>query len=161
MKAGSSKNKGGRPTKYKGEYDELAYKFCLLGATDADLARNFGVSESRINQWKKDHPGFRESIKRGKEIADAEVAERLFRRAKGFEHDSEEIKVVDGEIVRVQTRKIYPPDTTAGIFWLKNRQKASWRDKTEQEVSGTIVHEGIEELNEVIRAMGEKYGFGR
>lgn len=64
-------------------------------------------------------------------MADANVADRLYQRAMGFEHDSEEIKVVEGSIERVPIRKIYPPDTVAAIFWLKNRQRDKWRDKVE------------------------------
>lgn len=124
----------GQPSPYKPEYCVQVEKLCKLGATDKEVADFFGVCEATINNWKKAHPEFFESLKRGKLIADAEVADRLFQRAKGFEHDSEEIKVVsDGQglgssIERVPIRKIYPPDTTAAIFWLKNRQKEKWRD---------------------------------
>jgi hypothetical protein len=54
----------------------------------------------------------------------------------GYEHDEVDIRVVSGEIVQTPIRKIYPPDTTAGIFWLKNRQKAQWRDRIDTELSG-------------------------
>lgn len=121
----------GRPTDYRVEYNEQAEKLCKLGATDAELAEFFEVAESTINEWKIVHPEFSESIKAGKDLADANVAERLYQRAMGFEHDSEEIKVIKDGIERVPIRKIYPPDTTAAIFWLKNRQKKKWRDKTE------------------------------
>lgn len=127
----------GRPTDYKHEYNEQARKLCLLGAVDRELADFFDVEESTINNWKLKHPEFLESIKAGKELADSNVVDRLYQRAMGFEHDSEEIKVVsDGagngsSIERVPIRKIYPPDTVAAIFWLKNRQKDKWRDKTE------------------------------
>lgn len=126
----------GRPTDYKEEYDGQARKLCLLGATDAEMADFFGVVESTINLWKLEHPTFSESIKEGKRLADSNVADRLYQRAMGFEHDSEEIKVIGAEVQRVPIRKIYPPDTVAAIFWLKNRQKDKWRDKTEQENTG-------------------------
>lgn len=126
----------GQPTSYKEEYTDLAYKFCLLGATDLDLAKFFEVCEATINNWKKAHPEFLESIKRGKVQADANVADRLYQRALGFEHDSEEIKVVDGGVIRVDTRKIYPPDPTSAIFWLKNRQPEKWRDKQDWNLTG-------------------------
>lgn len=132
----------GRPTDYKEECNEQARKLCLLGAIDKDLADFFDVDESTINNWKIAHPEFLESIKAGKELADSNVADRLYQRAMGFEHDSEEIKVVsDGQgagssIERVAVRKIYPPDTAAAIFWLKNRQKDKWRDRVETELTG-------------------------
>jgi hypothetical protein len=127
----------GRPTDYRPEYNEQAYKLCLLGATDKELADFFDVTEQTINNWKSEYSEFFESIKKGKDLADANVADRLYQRAIGFEHDSEEIKVVsDGQgmgssIERVPVKKIYPPDTVAAIFWLKNRQKKKWRDKIE------------------------------
>lgn len=132
----------GRPTKYQDSYPEQAEKLCKLGATDAELADFFNVVESTLNLWKVEYPEFSEAIKAGKTLADANVADRLYQRAMGFEHDSEEIKVVsDGQgagssIERVPIRKIYPPDTTAAIFWLKNRQRDKWRDKTETELTG-------------------------
>jgi DNA-binding XRE family transcriptional regulator len=129
--ADEQKHAGGRPTDYRDEYPAQAEKLCKLGATDKELADFFGVTEQTINNWKDVHDKFFESIKAGKELADANVAQRLYERAMGFEHDSEEIKVVDGAIERVPTRKIYPPDTAAAIFWLKNRQKEKWRDKTD------------------------------
>lgn len=123
----------GAPTKYKEEYDEQVYKLCLLGSTDKDIADFFEVSESTINLWKLNHPEFSESIKKGKQVADANVADRLYQRALGFEHDSEEIKIVEGNIKRIPVRKVYPPDPTSAIFWLKNRKSTFWRDKHEIE----------------------------
>lgn len=125
----------GRPTKYDIKYNKQAYKLCLLGATDQELADFFEVAIDTISEWKNVYPKFSASIKRGKAQADANVADRLYKRAMGFEHDSEEIKVVsDGNgqgssVERVPIRKVYPPDTVAAIFWLKNRQPGKWRDK--------------------------------
>lgn len=129
-----------RPTKYKAEFSELAYNYCLLGADDSDLARFFEVAESTINKWKLDHSQFSESIKKGKDQADAEVAARLHKRALGYEHEEVELKVIGKDIIHVPLVKHYPPDTTAAIFWLKNRQKGKWRDKTETELSGETIN---------------------
>lgn len=124
-------DKGGRPTKYKEEYDEQVYKLCLLGSTDKDIASFFEVDESTINRWKLEHDGFCESLKRGKFLADANVAERLYKRAMGYEHKEDKIFNNNGEALVVGTTKHYAPDTTAAIFWLKNRQPELWRDKPE------------------------------
>lgn len=118
-----------RPTKYKAEFAEQARKLCLLGATDADLADFFEVSEQTINAWKKAHEGFLESLKAGKRLADADVAERLFQRAMGYSHPEEKVFNNQGEIVTHQTTKHYPPDPTSMIFWLKNRDPERWREK--------------------------------
>lgn len=128
----------GRPTKYKEEYAEQTYKLCLLGATDADLANFFEVDEATINRWKNDHPEFCESVKKGKEIADATVAEKLYHRAIGYEHPEDKIFNDSGTPLIVPTTKHYPPDPTAAIFWLKNRQKDKWRDKQDVNLSGDV-----------------------
>lgn len=125
-----------RPTKYKAEFAEQARKLCLLGATDSELAEFFEVEESTLNNWKHAHPEFLESIKKGKTQADADVADRLYQRAMGYQHPEVDIRVIDHQIVQTPITKIYAPDPTAAIFWLKNRQKAKWRDKVEQEITG-------------------------
>lgn len=121
----------GRPTSYNQSFDEQAEKLCKLGATDAELADFFNVVESTINKWKLDHKSFSESIRAGKILADANVASSLYHRATGYQHPDVDIKVINGEIVETELIKHYPPDTAAGIFWLKNRQKERWRDKVE------------------------------
>lgn len=130
-----------RPTKYKPDYADQAAKLCLLGATDAQLADFFEVSVSTINLWKVQHSEFSESIKVPKTLADERVEQSLFRRAMGYEHDEVDIKVVDKEIVMTPIRKYYPPDTTAMIFWLKNRNPEQWRDKADLEHTGSLTVE--------------------
>lgn len=124
---------GGHPTDYKPEYCEQAYKLCLLGAKDTQLADFFEVTEQTINNWKKAHPEFFESLKRGKISADAEIAESLFHRGKGYSHHEDKIFQYEGTPIVVPTIKHYPPDTAACMAWLKNRQPDIWREK--QEVS--------------------------
>lgn len=143
----------GRPTEYKPEYDEQVVKLCRLGATDKEVADFFNVTEQTINNWKSAFPTFFESIKKGKVLADAEVADKLFKRATGYSHNAVKIFPSGGEAEDEQGNKIkgplivpyvehYPPDTIAAIFWLKNRRgkiKAEeggqrWADK--QEVTG-------------------------
>ena len=135
----------GRPTKYKEEYNEQAYKLCLLGATDAKLADFFDVTEQTINNWKIEFPEFFESLKKGKVIADATIAEGLYNRAKGAvinvqqaiklkdsQFNSEGRKISEEERIEVvDLIQEVPPDTAAGIFWLKNRNPEMWRDKRE------------------------------
>lgn len=129
------------PSHYKEEYAEQAYRICLLlGATDAELGQIFDVSEQTINNWKKAHPEFKDALDRGKLGADSRVAERLYQRACGFEHEA--VKIVadakTGAEHIVPYTERYPPDTVAAIFWLKNRQRGKWRDKQEVEHSGEV-----------------------
>lgn len=116
----------------------MAYKFCLLGASDTRIAELLEVAVSTIYEWKQAIPEFSEALKRGKEIADAEVAHSLYHRALGFKAPEDDIRVVNGEIVITPTVKHYPPDTGAATLWLKNRQSDKWRDKVETEVSGAL-----------------------
>ena len=113
--------------KYKPEYAEQAYKLCLLGATDSTLADFFNVEIRTINRWKHDYEEFKNALDNGKIIADSNVAKSLYNRANGAIIVDE-----DGKI------KQLPPDTTACIFWLKNRQSQKWRDKVEQEVKAEV-----------------------
>lgn len=142
----------GRPTRYNPEtYPDLAKRCCLLGATDEELAEFFDVHVDTIYAWKKKHPEFSEAVKAGKRIADMRIAEKLFNRAEGavvqkqqaiklkrIEYDPETGKKVSEteEIEVVDLVEELPPDTTAGIFWLKNRKAKSWGDKQQHEVSG-------------------------
>ena len=128
----------GRPTKYKPEYAKEAMKLCKLGATDAQLADFFEVAISTVALWKVQHPEFSDAIKVPKAEADERVEQSLYRRAMGYEHDEVDIRVVDKEVIQTPIRKYYPPDSTALIFWLKNRKPADWRDKVEAEHSGTV-----------------------
>ena len=125
-----------RPPKYNAEAPAWALRLCRLGATDAQLADAFGVAESTISRWKIEHPEFQEALKKGKAFADAEVADALFRRATGYSHPAVKIFNDQGAPLVVDYVEHYPPDTTACIFWLKNRQPALWRDKVQQELSG-------------------------
>ena len=150
----------GRPTDYKEEYNEQAYKLCLLGATDAEMGDFFGVTETTINNWKIAHPTFFESIKRGKVFADSNVAESLYKRATGYSHPEDKVFNNQGEPMIVPTVKHYPPDTGAAMAWLKNRQGTKWRDKQELEHSGQINSSDLsrEELDQEIEALEKKLG---
>ncbi|GJJ79442.1 hypothetical protein PcPA57_01620 [Pasteurella canis] len=109
---------------------------CPLGATDKDIANFFEVFESTLNIWKNEYPEFLESIKKGKMLADANVAERLYKRALGYEATDVDIRVIENQIVETPLIKHYPPDPTSAILGLKNRQPKKWRDKQVQEISG-------------------------
>lgn len=126
-----AQRKIGRPTVFKPEYVEQVFKLCLLGATDKEIADIFGVDERTINRWKVDHPAFCQSMVDGKGKADAEVANSLYRRALGYSHKAVKIMQDKGQPVIVPYTEHYPPDTEAGKFWLKNRQKAAWRESIE------------------------------
>lgn len=122
----------GRPSKFDPSKIEQAYKLALLGATDKQMADFWEVTEQTLNNWKTAHPAFFESLKAGKIVADGTVVQSLYQRANGYSHAAVKIHWdKDGAEYRANYTEHYPPDTTAAIFWLKNRQPALWRDKTE------------------------------
>ena len=135
----SDKDVGGRPTKYKPEYVEQAAKLCDLGATDVKLADFFNVSERTIYTWKEEYPEFLQALKLGKDVPDNNVERSLYHRAIGYSHLESKLNVVNGELVETVVEKHYPPDSTAMIFWLKNRKPGEYREKVELEVSDEVV----------------------
>lgn len=122
-----------RPTKYKETHPKQASKLCELGATDRDLAEFFEVTVSTISLWKVTHPKFSEALKRNKDKADSNVENALYSRAVGYSHEEDDIRVIEGEVVITPTIKHYPPDTTACIFWLKNRKPEQYRANPEED----------------------------
>lgn len=131
-------NKVGAPTKYKAEYIEQAYKLCLLGATDKEMADFFNVCEDTIYEWKNVYPEFSEVLIKGKLLADANVANSLYNRACGYETTEVKLAQMDGMFTdeKIVVKK-YAPDPTSAIFWLKNRQPKKFRDKQEVQIEET------------------------
>jgi hypothetical protein len=148
----------GAPTLYKPEYPEQIRKLCLLGATNVELADFFGVANSTYEKWVRRYPEVREAMRLGKMLANATVAESLYKRATGYSHPEVDIRVVKGEIVKTEIVKHYAPDTTACIFFLKNRDKANWRDRQEIDHSGHMNYTQLtpEELDREIARLAER-----
>jgi len=129
---------GGRPSKFE-DMKDILLKLAAKGFTDAQMADVIGVTEQTINNWKIAHPQFFESLKEWKIKADEEVERSLYEKAIGYSHSDTKFATHEGQITdSVEYTKHYAPDTTAAIFWLKNRQPDKWRDKTETEHSGEI-----------------------
>lgn len=128
----------GRPTLYRPEYAKQAVALCRLGATDPELADFFEVSIATIKLWAAQHEEFLAARMSGKLAYDDRVEHALAARALGYEHDEVDIRVVEGQIVQTPIRKHYPPDSTAAIFWLKNRRSGAWKDRTEQKVEAEV-----------------------
>ena len=106
-----------------------------MGATDSDLADFFGVSSRTIARWSHEFSDFCQASRVGKESADERVIRSLFHRAVGYKHEAVKIFMpagADAPVYAPYTENV-PPDTTAAIFWLKNRQRTEWRDRHEYE----------------------------
>ena len=125
-----------RPTNFKQEYIEQGQKLCKLGATDIEIADFFKTDIRTLYRWKTENEEFRHALKMAKEECDDRVEQSLYSRAMGYEHDEVDIRVVDHAIIQTPIRKYYPPDTTAAIFWLKNRKPKQWRETKAVELTG-------------------------
>ena len=112
----------GQPTKLTPKMKKQIKFLAEKGFTDKEMANAVGVTEQTINNWKKQQPKFFESLKDWKKEADRNVERSLYERACGYEHPEDKIFNANGEPLVVPTTKHYPPDTSAMIFWLKNRK---------------------------------------
>jgi hypothetical protein len=128
----------GRPSAYRDEFAEQAKKLAALGATDQEIADFFDVDVRTIYRWKHDQDAFCQALKAGKDVADDRVERSLYQKAIGYEQDEVKIFMPAGadDPVYAPFRAKIAPDTTAAIFWLKNRRREAWRDIKAQEISG-------------------------
>lgn len=147
-------NRGGRPVKYTDKTADQARKLCEMGATDMDLAKFFEVGIATIHRWRVRYPEFVAAMKVGKEMADDRVERSLYGKAVGYSHKVEKVFCYEGQVIKTKTTENLPPDTTACIFWLKNRRRNSWSDH--HEVSGQVKLEAtltVEQRQTMIRQM--------
>lgn len=159
----------------KSKYEEYVEPKLILveawardGLIEEQIAKNLGVAYSTFREYKSKYPALMAALKKGKEVVDIEVENALLKRAKGYSYNE-----VTQELMRNPTtganelvitkivKKEVQPDTTAQIFWLKNRKPKEWRDKQEIEHSGettqTINYNldnlSIEELEDLERLL--------
>lgn len=133
----NDKNKGGRPTKYKKEYNNQAFELCLLGCTNEELAEYFDVDPATIYRWINEYKEFRDTVNLAKLEADAKVAKALYSRALGCtvkKQQAVKIKIGDTEEIQiVDLETELPPDVGAAKFWLTNRQRSKWKDRQDED----------------------------
>ena len=118
----------GRPTAFDPDLCDQAHNYCLLGATNDELASFFNVSPRTIDNWIARHADFRTAVKRGRVVADARVARGLYERAVGYDREVERAVIAGGEVQRVTSTVHYPPNVQACIFWLRHRRPQTWSD---------------------------------
>lgn len=119
----------GRPTAFRPELCEQAHNYCLLGATNDQLADFFDVCPSTIDNWIARHSEFGAAVKAGRLVADAHVARGLFERATGYDRTIEREVIVDGELQVARSTVHYPANVQACLFWLRNRQPGLWNER--------------------------------
>lgn len=132
------------------------------GLTNEQIASNMGICRETLNQYKNKYSDIADALKRGKEVVDIQVENALLKRALGYDYEEKTYEdrydKKNERHIQVLTKTVtkhVQPDTTAQIFWLKNRKPKEWRDKQEIEHSGNVNNpfEGLttEELREVIK----------
>lgn len=132
------------------------------GLTDEQIANNIGISRSTLFEWRKKNQDISNALKKGKEVVDIEVENALYKKALGYNvllkktfklkkieynNDGKKIKEYE-ELVDGYDETHIPADTTAQIFWLKNRNPRKWRDKVEVETNK-------QELSKLDELLGE------
>ncbi|RXM69420.1 transposase [Clostridium tetani] len=149
------------------------------GLTDEQIAKNLGIGLTTFYKYKKEHSELSEALKKGKEVIDFEVESALLKRALGYEYEEvtqervlrkdergQPITDIHGfplyeMVVTKKVKKEVTPDTTAQIFWLKNRKPQEWRDKRDIEHSGNMkVNNPFEGLTteQLLKLAGEEDG---
>lgn len=116
-----------RPTKYDKRFVQQVYELSLLGLTEEEKAKVFGVTLTTLKTWRKLYPEYEDANKRGGVVADAKVATGLYQRAIGYEHPETLVHVYLGKAIKTRVTKRYAPDVQAAAQWLHNRQAARWR----------------------------------
>ena len=115
----------------------FARAMCKLGATDMDLACEFGVKTQTILNWRCKYPEFLESTLEGKEAFDNRAERSLAMRAIGYSYHTQKVFCYEGSIVRADIVEQVPPDVSAIRLWLMNRRPERWRDKSEVKLDGS------------------------
>ena len=125
-----------------------------LGPRWAD--RRADSDAGTLYEWKKKYPEISEALKKGKEVVDIQVENALLKRALGYEYVEDKVEMGPNGKKVTQTIKQVIPDTTAQIFWLKNRRPDKWRDK-QLEVNSTGDQEALSSLYDALEEPDEDH----
>ena len=122
------------------------------GLTDEQICKNLGIVKDTFYKYKEKYTDFSDALKKGKEVADIEDENALFKRAIGYTYKevTKEVKDIDGKKSTFikEVTKVVPGDVAAQIFWLKNRKSNNWKDKRENENDDTKLIEVLDKLEE-------------
>ena len=135
-------------TKYDPTFPKLVEGYAREGLLEKHMMKKLGVSAVTFEKYKRKYPDFLEALKKGKEPVDFQVENALLKRALGFEYDEIHTeygyRIINEEGATEKyikseklVRKQVIPDTTAQIFWLKNRRPRQWRDRPADESDGS------------------------
>lgn len=102
------------------------------GLTQEQIAKNIGCGAQTVSKWKSKSERIGQALKKGAEVVDLEVENALLKRALGYKSQNKQTFInVNAKGQKSQrvivTENEVPPDTTAIVFWLKNRRPDKWR----------------------------------
>jgi len=130
--------------------------FCMLGATNKQIAEFLEVSTKTFERWLESEPKVRKAVMEGKDFADAKVSQALYERAIGAESwDEKPVSLGEGQYVVVKLKKKAPPDTLAATKWLFNRRPTQWRDRSE---SLNLNVEATLDLTDILGEYARRHG---
>lgn len=141
---------------------ELKDKLILIqgmardGLTQQQIADNLGINVDTLIEYKKKYTDFSEALKKGKEVVDIEVENALLKRALGYKYD--EVTYENGVETKRVTKEVQP-DTTAQIFWLKNRKPNNWKDRVETDEDKEAVANASQVIAK-IKKVAQEYADG-
>ena len=117
------------------------------GLTNEQIANNIGINVKTLYDWKNKESNISNALKKGKEVVDIEVENALLKRALGYKYD--EVTYENGVETKRVTKEVQP-DTTAQIFWLKNRKPKNWKDKQNSENTSDDVNNRIIKISDLL-----------
>ena len=140
------------------------------GLTDEQIAHNMGIRRETLYDYKNKYPNISNALKKGKEVVDIEVENALLKKALGYNvpvqkaFKVKEVIYQDGKRLKETERIEYaeeeihiPADTTAQIFWLKNRKPDKWRDKVVDAENEEAITNATDILVKIRKTVDDRY----
>lgn len=122
------------------------------GATDKDISKYIGISTTTFYEWIKKYPEIKKAVEEGKEPTDIKVENAMYKSALGYFVEEEEFSIQESDRGTTKktkkTKRYIPPNITAQIFWLKNRNPKEWRDRHDIDSGINVVITGADELED-------------
>lgn len=127
----AERRRGRPPIELEERTVELICTMAKFGANDIEIAQEIGVSPDKLYSWYRQWPEFSEAVRAGKEHANERVQRSFYGRATGYNIKTEK---VFSNGFRAEVIEHVPADPGAAFNWLKNRDRANWRDRQETEI---------------------------
>lgn len=132
----------------------LAEGWSRDGLSQKQIAHNMGIGLTTLKEWIARFPSIASAIKKGKEVADYEVENALFKSACGYYAEETVVEIDESGKRKVkQTKKFIPGNPAAQIFWLKNRKPDKWKDRKEQAITSVVSEQDIKDVEDFLNGI--------